>query len=294
MTRLLTRRWPHWDNQLSFRLSAGLTFAVLILLLSTGCHERTSASSTSLSPEQETERTMLVGRQVQEAAAMWLGEQSTVAQYDGFRWLGAANGLRGMTLLEQPGTGQLGSASVRPPWIIADNVIYLRDETGKHGLPGGEWLRVTPRSLLRAAEAGTGSTKEQVRAALDQIRFVLWADPLWVVESMDVTEVATGRQDDEGVIAGTISGTLPNPDAYWPELQAARRLVESGSDSWQTPLLVPGVPGISASLETDRQGRPVALRYLGPDGRIWEWEFEETSETVREPLGADEWPRPMG
>gem|GEM_PF-5874988 len=116
------------------------------------------------------------------------------------------------------------------------------------------------------AESVAASERGQVLAVLDQIRFMLWVDPLWVIENMEITEVGWGGGDG----GGSVAGLLPNPDTYSPELEAARILVEGSSAGWQTPELFPE-SGISASMEADRQGRPTVLYYMGPGGVVWEW-----------------------
>lgn len=267
-----------------------LCASLLFQMVACSGTDSTGTSASSLSTDEQIRQAMEIGERARLSAVAWIKAEPTMARYGSLRWVsGGTSGLRRMEAMDLPGDEPVRPWFSAPPWVVADGVFYFQGPTEAADSNGRSWYKITPAGVQHLAESAKASEKGQVQAVLDHIRFMLWADPLWVIENMEITEVGGALQDSDGVVGGSLAGRLPNPDTYSPELEAARALLEGSSAGWQTPELIPGSGSISASLETDRQGRPIILQYMGPDGLVWEWEFASASDEVSEPSGAADW-----
>jgi hypothetical protein len=276
-------------------LYPALLCGALLLQTITGCGTGSSGSSAgSLSAEEQIKEAMETAERARETAVAWIKAEPTMAQYSNLRWVSAGRGgPRGMVALDLLGDEPVRPWFSGPPWVLAEGTFYFQDPAKAAGSDERSWYKLTPTGVLHLAESAKASEREQILAVLDHVRFMLWADPLWVIENMEITEAGGLLQDAGGVIGSSFAGRLPNPDTYAPELEAARTLSEGSSDTWQTPDLYGPTPGAagatSASLEVDREGRPTLLQFKGPDGLVWDWEFARTSEEVSAPSGAADW-----
>ena len=265
----------------SFWLYPAIVCALLLQVLA-GCGTGSPASTaSSLSAEELIQQAMETAERHREAAVAWIKAEPTMAQYESLRWVsGGGGGVRRMETLDLPGPERVRPWFSAPPWVLTEGAFYFQDPAKAAGSAERRWYKITPTNVLHLAESAEAPEKEQVLAALDQVRFMLWADPLWVIENMEIREGG----------GSSFAGRIPNPDTFSPALEAARALLEGSTAEWQTPELEPGPGSISANLEADSQGRPKILQYRGPDGVVWDWEFARTSDEVAEPAGAAEWP----
>lgn len=230
---------------------------------------------------------------VRAGAVDWIKAEPTAAWFEELRWLSSSGGgLREIeATMDSSAPAQVLPPLSRPPWVLAEGEFYFQD-LGKPADSGERrWYKITPSSLLQLAESEEVAEKDKARAVLEQTLLMIRVDPLWILENFQVESFWERSEKDQmpADFGYEMTGSLPRPETYSPQLEAAFALLGLDTPEGKSE---PGVGLPSVTLVLDLQGRPLSLIVFSQreDHRSWYWRsFERTTQEAQIPSDADDW-----